>query len=689
MKRIGISLLALLMTASAWAQTTLRLNSNQRLDKGQKIELATKGYLIMQTDGNLVAYTTANLAKWSTGTAGKAATHVTMQTDGNLVIYNGTAPVWASGTANVATGGYFEIDPVSWQVAVFKTDGSVAKTLQGGTTVITVVDQGTIVTNLGSGGTATPLKFPRQLTWESDLCKSLGIAGVAANYSGLTAFQQAIGTMALDATEVFFAAIGQPNLTPAEALNKLNGEIVISGGAGANSSMKTKITGIIGALVVDKIKKNGTDAQTVAVRNWAVEVFRQIKVDAAVGTLKEYKIWKNNPCSYSAPGYTKPQECNAVVGNNPYNSMWKTSKPPSDLLLKAGLAYAAGSNNQIVQGVSGALAGVSLVAGFAAVTSGLGVATSGVGPTTTALFYAFGSGSGSGAAAIGATSWAGVAAGPAAVITAAIMVGVTQGAAVIEGEQAEWKLKQAIAAAMKENINMVNVLADKNTGALFLIGLVKSAQNGWKPPVVEIEGEVTFFCEAGYVSKFTLTYTLNGQAKSFSTNEMTTGVWQKFAIPAAAKTIEVKGFMISAGEHQIFKELLATPTYTSYKVYGTIFKQEWSNDWPMSVGGEISTTAGQIKFLHGAGFVANWLISYDLPGKPGQSYNPTGTAFGWTKTYNLPLDATNVRILIQGGTGLAWEPWRTTYDLTTPTAPNVCIKIYGTSLDQKWNGDCN
>ncbi len=714
---IFILLFSLLFSFEMQAQNTLRLNAAQRLDKGLKIEVAGKGYLTMQTDGNLVAYTSANVPKWATGTNGKAVTHVVMQTDGNLVIYNNAAPVWASDTWNQANGGYFEIDLANWQVAVYKSNGTVAKILQAGSFVVNtsnpvIISDPVIITNtnLGSGSITTgnqPLKFPRQQNWEVDFCKALGITGVAANYSGLTPFQQAIGTMALDATEAFFTAAGMPNLTPGEALNKLNSEIVVMGAAGASTSMKTKIAGIIGTLVIDKIKKNGTDAQSVAVKDWASQVYRQIKVDAALGTLKEYYVWKNNPCTYSAPGYTKPQDCMAVVGNNPYNSMWKTNKPPQDLLLKAGLTYAAGNTNTVVQGVSGAVAGIGLVASFAAASSGLGVATtfttvsSGL-HVVTSLFNAFGGaitainvGAGQAAAAtaaaanIGATSWAGVVAGPAAIIVAGATIGISQGVAVIEGEQAEWKLKQAIRVAMSENINMANVVADQNTGALFLIGLVKSAQNGWRPPTLEIDGEVTFFCEAGYVSKFYLTYTLNGQLKSFSTNEMSAGYWQKFTIPAAAKNIEVKGVMISAGEHQVFKETLQRPTYVCYKVYGTVFQQAWSNDWPMSVGGEVSETAGKIKFTHGAGFVANWQITYNLPGKPNQSFNPTGTTLGWTKTYNLPLDATNVRILIQGATGLVWEPWRTTYDLTFPTVPNVCIKIYGTTLDQKWNADCN
>jgi hypothetical protein len=211
--------------------------------------------------------------------------------------------------------------------------------------------------------------------------------------------------------------------------------------------------------------------------------------------------------------------------------------------------------------------------------------------------------------------------GPAAVITAAILIGVTQGVAIVEGEQAEWRLRQAIHAAMKENINMANIVADETSAALFYVAAIKSALDGWKAPSVDIEGEVTCFCEAGYVSKFYLTYTLNGQPKSVATGELSAGYWQNLAIPAAAKNIEVKGVMIAAGEHQVFKEALQRPTYVCYKTYGTVFQQGWNNDWPLSVGGGVSAIANQVKFFHQAGFVANFLIEYNEPGQTGKN-NP-------------------------------------------------------------------
>jgi hypothetical protein len=748
---IFMALLTLLLTGETQAQTAIRVNSNQRLDKGQKIEVAGKGSLSMQTDGNLVLYDAANQPRWATGTNGKTVTHVIMQTDGNLVIFNNTTPVWASDTANVgASGGYFEIDLSAWTGTVRRADGAVAKVLfgQGQTVQLTqptvhitqsptvqITPGPTITQGPTIQGTGTaPLKFPRQQGWEQQVLSALGMQGVPAAYANMTPLQQAIGPMALDATEAYFQA-KKLNLQPREAIDRLKAPYV----SVASNPTRDGVIGLVDVLVMANLKKNQSDAQSVAVRQWADQIYRRMRVDAGIGTLKEYYVWKNNPCGYSAAGYQKPQEC--LLRNNPDIQMWKTSKPPSDLLGKAGMVYAAGNNNQIVQGVAGALGTIGWLGGLLTVSTTLGVnvaATAEV-PVLTSLFDAFGgagslvaeasaagaaAGSGGGAAAagagagaalgegaaaagagagaaagegvaagsgaIGAAGWGSVIAGPVAIIAAGVTIGVSQGIAVIEGEQAEWKLKQAISVAMKEATNMANVAADPNGGAsMLLVGLVKSAQDGWRAPSLDIDGELTLFCEAGYVGKYYVTYTLDGQPKSFSTKNLSAGFWETMALPAKAKNIEVKGVMLAAGEREIFKKALERPTYAGFKIYGTIFKQDWSNDWPLSVGGEVSTTAAQVKLIHSAGYVAKWDVAYDVPGYPRQTWSSGNTTLGYNTTYTFPANATNINIKVQGATALLWEPWRTPYDKTYPTPPNFCLKIYGTTLDQKWNNECN
>ena len=144
--RILMALVTLLLAGEAAAQTTIRMNAQQRLEKGQKIEVAGKGSLFMQPDGNLVLYDAANQPKWATGTNGRAVTHAIMQKDGNLVVYNKKHPVWASDTSNAnAAGGYFEIDLTTWTGRIYRADGTVAKALFGGETPVQVVQGPTTV----------------------------------------------------------------------------------------------------------------------------------------------------------------------------------------------------------------------------------------------------------------------------------------------------------------------------------------------------------------------------------------------------------------------------------------------------------------------------------------------------------------------------------------------------------------
>jgi len=138
MKNVSLfTLFFLLLSAfTMQAQNTLRLNAGQRLYKGQKIEVAGKGYLILQNDGNLVAYDAANTPKWATSTYGKVVTHVIMQADGNLVIYFNSNPIWASNTTALGTNAYLEINPDTWEVFICMLDGTAKKDLRTGRMVI-------------------------------------------------------------------------------------------------------------------------------------------------------------------------------------------------------------------------------------------------------------------------------------------------------------------------------------------------------------------------------------------------------------------------------------------------------------------------------------------------------------------------------------------------------------------------
>lgn len=251
-------------------------------------------------------------------------------------------------------------------------------------------------------------------------------------------------------------------------------------------------------------------------------------------------------------------------------------------------------------------------------------------------------------------------AGPVAIAVFAITIGVTQGLVVYEAAQVEPKLKKHLGAAMTEHINIANLLTDDNAGSLFFAGFINAAViNNWKPPIILIDGEVTFRCEAGYVSKFTLSYTQGGQAKTLNTRNLSLGAEEAIAIPYNAVNIVAKGYMISAGEHLVFTQNIPAPTYTCFKTYDTIFNPSWANAWPLKA-------ANDLTLFHQGGYVAKYQMDYDLGGRM-ETVNTGDKTAGWKQTFPLPENATNVRVRGWGATGLAWEPWRQTLTKAIPS----------------------
>jgi len=56
-------------------------------------------HVINQTDDNLVVYDHSGVPKWASGTSGRGGSaHLSIQDDGNLVLYEGSTAIWASNT---------------------------------------------------------------------------------------------------------------------------------------------------------------------------------------------------------------------------------------------------------------------------------------------------------------------------------------------------------------------------------------------------------------------------------------------------------------------------------------------------------------------------------------------------------------------------------------------------------------
>lgn len=73
---------------------------------------------------------------------------------------------------------------------------------------------------------------------------------------------------------------------------------------------------------------------------------------------------------------------------------------------------------------------------------------------------------------------------------------------------------------------------------------------------------------------------------------------------------------------------------------------------------------------------------------------------GNTRTYELPGNARDIRLVITGRTGLVWDPHGIVInqeltpamfkDANNPTGPNkpLCIRYTGTTLNRKWDNKC-
>lgn len=97
---------------------------------------------------------------------------------------------------------------------------------------------------------------------------------------------------------------------------------------------------------------------------------------------------------------------------------------------------------------------------------------------------------------------------------------------------------------------------------------------------------------------------------------------------------------------------------------------------------------GQITFFNEAGYVARYSLTYNLNGQS-KSFSTGNIALGNKKRYKIPSNATNIRVKGEGKTGLVWEPWRITFEKSYSGVITKCFKSYGTTLNQKWNNNCN
>ena len=90
-------------------------------------------------------------------------------------------------------------------------------------------------------------------------------------------------------------------------------------------------------------------------------------------------------------------------------------------------------------------------------------------------------------------------------------------------------------------------------------------------------GSILIRCEGGYVARFTLSYTFNGQDFSKHSGDISLGVNKSEAMPAGSADIHLKvEEMWGFGWSTIFTMDFAEPMTKAYKVYGTTLDPKYA-----------------------------------------------------------------------------------------------------------------
>lgn len=89
------------------------------------------------------------------------------------------------------------------------------------------------------------------------------------------------------------------------------------------------------------------------------------------------------------------------------------------------------------------------------------------------------------------------------------------------------------------------------------------------------DGYVEVFCQAGYASKFIVSYKVSGKTHRHEV-KLTLGRRKRYVIPGNATAISVTGQYLFGKYKNIFTKTYSSPPNKTLKVYGTIFKRKWT-----------------------------------------------------------------------------------------------------------------
>lgn len=483
--------------------------------------------------------------------------------------------------------------------------------------------------------------------------------------------ERAFAQVALLATEAHF--VSDLGITAEQAIAKVQ----------SDDNTRRAVTTNIGVLVMVAVMLDrSNDPHMIELRRWATNLYRSSRIEIAKALLDEYKLWKTDPCTYDG----LPQaRCSGYAGSI------SAPRPSEELLTQNALGKVVGDQqHEVGAGIAVGLGTLGMGAAGAALSSALGQIVSWSTqtiPITTSLFSAFGGTYSSTAGVIGAVGWAGVIAAPVVAAVTAVVVGTVEGFAVVEASRLEPMLKSKLGAAMTENIVIQNALADESARDFFLLAFQNAAAKGFSLPA-PIDGEVRYYCQAGFVSRFKLTYGLDGTSTSLSTVDLPVGHEQTFTIPARATNIVFSGEWFDGGSWRpLFTRDMDRPTFIGFTSYGTLFDPRVKDEYP-EVSGVIAQP-NELTVTNGGGYVAWVRVTYQQGGQTVTRVDESGTTAGWRTVLNIPVDATNIHLQAWSQTGLVWEPWKTIIDRTYPLPPNECIKLFGTTLEPRTNNECH
>lgn len=196
--------------------------------------------------------------------------------------------------------------------------------LIGGTTSIAVgpapVSTASMASAIPPSTAALRRFFPVGLSYEAKMLTAIKygmyanriyLAGQIPTGASLPPLDRGFAQLAMLSTEAYFNS--QPTMTADEALLRLKIDV----------TARRAVIGYMGVLLAGKMMDKSRDPVTVALRQWATDLYRNQRITLAKASLDQYLMWKADPCGYEG---LPPRQCQTMA------NLFTTRTPPQDML---------------------------------------------------------------------------------------------------------------------------------------------------------------------------------------------------------------------------------------------------------------------------------------------------------------------------------------------------------------------